>query len=93
MLVIGRGLMSRPKLLMLDEPSLGIAPLLVPGSLKSYKTSAVGDDHPSGRAERRRGLEHRLITGTCWRTGRIVLSGEARQLLSEEKVKQAYLGV
>ena len=93
MLVISRGLMSRPKLLMLDEPSLGIAPLLVARIFEVIKDI------------NRRGMTILLVEqnaavalniahhGYVLETGEIVLSGEARQLLSEEKVKQAYLGV
>ncbi len=93
MLVIGRGLMSRPKLLMLDEPSLGIAPLLMARIFEVIQDIS------------RRGMTILLVEqnaavalniahhGYVLETGEIVLSGEARQLLSEEKVKQAYLGV
>jgi len=93
MLVISRGLMSRPKLLMLDEPSLGIAPLLVARIFEIIKDI------------NRRGMTILLVEqnaaialniahhGYVLETGEIILSGEARQLLSEEKVKQAYLGV
>jgi branched-chain amino acid transport system ATP-binding protein len=93
MLVIGRGLMSRPRLLMLDEPSLGIAPLLVARIFEVIKDISS------------RGMTILLVEqnaavalniahhGYVLETGEIVLSGEARQLLNEEKVKQAYLGV
>jgi len=93
MLVISRGLMSGPKLLMLDEPSLGIAPLLVARIFEVIKDI------------NRRGMSILLVEqnaaialniahqGYVLETGEIILSGEARQLLSEEKVKQAYLGV
>ncbi len=93
MLVISRGLMSKPKLLMLDEPSLGIAPLLVARIFEVIKD--IG----------RRGMTMLLVEqnaalalniadyGYVLETGQIVLSGEARKLLSEERVKQAYIGV
>ena len=93
MLAIGRGLMSRPKLLMLDEPSLGIAPLLVARIFEVIKDI------------NRRGMTILLVEqnaavalnianhGYVLETGEIVLSGEARNLLNEERVKQAYLGV
>ncbi len=93
MLVISRGLMSKPKLLMLDEPSLGIAPLLVARIFEVIKD--IG----------RRGMTMLLVEqnaalalniadyGYVLETGEIVLSGEARSLLKEERVKQAYIGV
>jgi len=93
MLVISRGLMSRPKLLMLDEPSLGIAPLLVARIFE-----VIQDIN-------RRGMTILLVEqnaavalniahhGYVLETGEIVLSGGARELLREEKVREAYLGV
>jgi branched-chain amino acid transport system ATP-binding protein len=93
MLVIGRGLMSRPKLLLLDEPSLGIAPLLVARIFEVIKdinrrgTTMLLVEQNAAEALN---IAHH---GYVLETGEIILSGEARQLLSEEKVKQAYLGV
>jgi branched-chain amino acid transport system ATP-binding protein len=93
MLVISRGLMSRPKLLMLDEPSLGIAPLLVARIFEVLKdinqrgTSMLLVEQNAAIALN---VAHH---GYVLETGEIALSGEARQLLNEEKVKQAYLGV
>jgi len=93
MLVIGRGLMSRPKLLLLDEPSLGIAPLLVARIFEVIK-----DINQRGTTillvEQNAAVALNIAHhGYVLETGEIILSGEARQLLSEEKVKQAYLGV
>ncbi len=93
MLVISRGLMSKPKLLMLDEPSLGIAPLLVARIFEVLKdinrrgTSMLLVEQNAAVALN---IAHR---GYVLETGEIALSGEAQQLLKEEKVKQAYLGV
>jgi branched-chain amino acid transport system ATP-binding protein len=93
MLVIGRGLMSRPKLLLLDEPSLGIAPLLVARIFEVIKdinqrgTTVLLVEQNAAVALN---IAHH---GYVLETGEIILSGEARQLLREEKVKQAYLGV
>jgi len=93
MLVIGRGLMSRPKLLMLDEPSLGIAPLLVARIfevIKDISSRGMTTLLVEQNAAVALNIAHH---GYVLETGEIVLSGEARQLLSEEKIKQAYLGV
>jgi branched-chain amino acid transport system ATP-binding protein len=93
MLVIGRGLMSRPKLLMLDEPSLGIAPLLVARIFEVIKDIG-GRGMTILLVEQNAAVALNIAHhGYVLETGEIVLSGEARQLLSEEKIKQAYLGV
>lgn len=93
MLVIGRSLMSNPKLLMLDEPSLGIAPLV------------VGRIFEVIREINRRGTTIFLIEqnasvsltaatrGYIMETGHIILEGRAGVLLTDEKVKKAYLGL
>ncbi len=93
MLVISRGLMSKPKLLMLDEPSLGIAPLLLD---RIY--AVIKDINRRGMTmllvEQNAGVALSIAhQGYILETGEIVLAGEAHQLLNEEKVKQAYLGV
>jgi len=93
MLVISRALMSRPKLLMLDEPSLGIAPLLVARIFEVIK-----DINQRGTTillvEQNAAIALSIANhGYVLETGEVVLSGEAKQLLTEEKVKQAYLGL
>jgi branched-chain amino acid transport system ATP-binding protein len=93
MLVIGRSLMSNPKLLMLDEPSLGIAPLVVERIFE-----VIQEINRRGTAillvEQNASIS--LATagrGYIMETGRIVLSGSASTLLQDEKVKKAYLGI
>ena len=93
MLVIGRALMSKPKLLMLDEPSLGIAPLLVDRIFEVIK-----DINQRGTTillvEQNAAIALSIANhGYVLETGEVVLAGEAKQLLTEEKVKQAYLGL
>lgn len=93
MMVIGRSLMSNPKLLMLDEPSLGIAPLVVARIFEVI------------REINRRGTTILLVEqnasislktasrGYIMETGQLILEGKAGDLLQDEKVKKAYLGL
>jgi len=93
MLAMGRGLMALPKLLLLDEPSMGLAPKLVEEifacvrALKTAKTTIFLVDQNARAAlavaDRAYVLE----------TGRIVLSGSGAELLQNEQVKEAYLGL
>jgi branched-chain amino acid transport system ATP-binding protein len=93
MLAIGRGLMARPDLLMLDEPSQGLGPRIVEGIFEAI--AAV-------RRERRLTIllvEQRVVEGLelCDRgyvleTGRVVLQGDRQALLADPRVQQAYLG-
>ena len=92
MLAVGRALMSRPKLMMMDEPSLGLAPLIVKDIFSIIKEI------------NRQGVTILLIeqnanmalktadTGYVMETGRITLSGTGQELLTDEGVKAAYLG-
>jgi branched-chain amino acid transport system ATP-binding protein len=92
MLAIGRALMARPRLLLLDEPSLGIAPILVQ---RIYET--IGEIHRSGVAillveqNASRALEaaHR---GYVLETGRVVLADSTASLRRDPRVREAYLG-
>ena len=93
MLVIGRGLMSKPKLLLLDEPSLGIAPLVVARIFE-----VIRDINQRGTTillvEQNASIALSIADyGYVLETGEIILSGDTRQLLSDEKVKEAYLGL
>ncbi len=93
MLAIGRALMSRPKFLMLDEPSLGIAPLLV----KSIFTQIVQINRSRGitilLVEQNANLALEIATrGYVLETGRIILQDDAAALRADPKVRSAYLG-
>lgn len=93
MLVIGRALMSRPRLLMMDEPSLGLAPSVVSTVFGSIQRLAQeGMTILLVEQNVRKGLDL-ARRGYVLENGRIVLSGDSASLLTDPMVKKAYLGV
>ncbi|MBN1400592.1 MAG: ABC transporter ATP-binding protein [Anaerolineae bacterium] len=92
MLAMGRGMMSEPKLLLLDEPSMGLAPLLVEEifdiiqRINAQGTSILLVEQNAAMAF---SVAHR---GYVLETGRIVLKGSSQDLLSNRQVQAAYLG-
>ena len=93
MLAIGRALMSDPKLLLLDEPSMGLAPILVDQILATVKS--LRDDGMTVFLVEQNAFAALSIAdrGYVIETGDIALSGAARELLADERVREAYLGV
>ena len=92
MLAIGRALMSRPRLLMLDEPSMGLSPLVMRtifSTLSELKTRGTTLLLVEQNAQAALGLAD---SGHVLETGRIVLSGTGAELLRDEGVRKAYLG-
>ncbi|MFS8501051.1 MAG: ABC transporter ATP-binding protein [Caldicoprobacter sp.] len=92
MLAIGRALMSRPKILLLDEPSMGLAPLLVQEIFSIIKdVNSKGTTVLLVEQNARMALQiaHRAYV---IETGRIVLSGTGAELMESEDIKKAYLG-
>ncbi|MDP4159556.1 MAG: ABC transporter ATP-binding protein [Bacillota bacterium] len=92
MLAVGRALMSRPKLLMMDEPSLGLAPLIVKDIF-----NIVREIHRQGMTillieQNANAALHIADVGYVIETGRITLKGTGKELLANEDVKKAYLG-
>lgn len=92
MLAVGRALMSRPRLIMMDEPSLGLAPLVVKDIFEIIKTinesgiTVLLNEQNANMALKIADL------GYVIETGRITLAGTGEELLSNESVKEAYLG-
>jgi branched-chain amino acid transport system ATP-binding protein len=92
MLAIGRGLMARPKLLLLDEPSLGLAPVLVDELFKAIvRINEAGTTMLLVEQNAFMALNV-ARRGYVFETGRCILSDDAEKLLGNEKVKKAYLG-
>jgi len=92
MLAIGRALMTKPKLLLLDEPSMGLAPIVVQRifqTIREISEQGVTILLVEQNAAQALGLANR---GYVIETGRIVLEDEARALLANERVRKAYLG-
>jgi branched-chain amino acid transport system ATP-binding protein len=92
MLAIGRALMGKPRLLLLDEPSMGLAPLVVAQIfeiVKEINESGVTVLLVEQNAAQALGLAHR---GYVLETGEIVLQGTGQELLADERVRAAYLG-
>ena len=92
MLAVGRALMSRPKLIMMDEPSLGLAPIIVKGIFDIIKeinkqgVTVLLIEQNANMALKTADL------GYVMETGRITLTGSGEELLNNPQVKEAYLG-
>ena len=93
MLAMGRALMSRPKLLMLDEPSMGLSPLLVDEVFDIIKD--INKDGTTILLVEQNAGKSLAISDRAYvlETGSIVLSGTGAELAASEEVKKAYLGV
>jgi branched-chain amino acid transport system ATP-binding protein len=93
MLAIGRALMQQPKLLLLDEPSLGLAPKLVEVIFETIQQINQDSGTTIFLVEQNANMALRISdTGYVMETGRIVLTDKSSVLLESEQVKKAYLG-
>lgn len=93
MLAIGRALMARPRLLLLDEPSMGLAPLIVEeifNIVRELKDEGMTIFLVEQNASQALALADR---GYVLETGQMVLEGTGRELLSNERIREAYLGM
>ena len=92
MLALGRALMSRPKLMMMDEPSLGLAPLVIKEifniirSINEHGTTVLLVEQNANMALK---VAHHAYV---LETGRIMMEGSGKELLENEEIKEAYLG-
>jgi branched-chain amino acid transport system ATP-binding protein len=93
MLAIGRALMLRPKLMLLDEPSFGLAPLLVEETFSILRTLNREEQVSLLLVEQNAALALELADQAyVLETGRLVLSGAARDISSDQNIRRAYLG-
>ncbi len=92
MLAIGRALMTRPRLLMMDEPSLGLAPIVI-----DHLAENINEINNRGVSvllvEQNAGLVQR-VAQSCYviEVGRIVLEGDIGEMMSNDSVRRAFLG-
>jgi len=92
MLAVGRALMSRPRLLLLDEPSMGLAPKVIQSIFRTlHRLHEQGLTILLVEQDAKIALET-ADYGYVMRTGKVALEGEASQLLENEEVKRIYLG-
>ena len=93
MLVVGRGLMAQPKLLMIDEPSLGLGPMVISqiyDVMKTFPRDGLTVFLSEQNAQQALEMADR---GYVLQDGHIVLEGSQDELLNSELVKKAYMGI
>ena len=93
MMVIGRALLAKPKLLLLDEPSLGIAPKLVQDIARAI-VAISRDEQVSVLLVEQNSRMALSISNRAYAmaTGSVVLAGNSKDLMSDDRIKAAYLG-
>jgi branched-chain amino acid transport system ATP-binding protein len=92
MVALGRALMSKPKLVLLDEPSLGLAPLVVEEVFKTIAT--INEQGATILLVEQNAMAALNVADYAYvlETGRVILEGAGRKLLQDERVRKAYLG-
>jgi branched-chain amino acid transport system ATP-binding protein len=93
MVAIGRGLMAKPKLLMLDEPSLGLSPMIVKSVFETILK--IKSDGITVLLVEQNVLQSLLISDDVYvlENGSIILNGQGKELLNDPRVREAYLGI
>lgn len=92
MLAVGRAMMTRPRMIMMDEPSLGLAPLVVKHIFSIIKRLSEDGITILLIEQNANAALHAAHRGYVMETGEITLSGTGEELLSEKSVQEAYLG-
>ena len=93
MVAIGRALMGRPKLLMVDEPSIGLAPKIMAEIYATLKTLNDGGTTillSEQNVQQALGIAQR---GYVLENGRVVIEGSSKEILASEHIKKAYIGI
>jgi branched-chain amino acid transport system ATP-binding protein len=92
MVALGRALMSKPKLVLLDEPSLGLAPLVVEEVFRTIET--INEQGATILLVEQNAMAALNVADYAYvlETGRVILEGAGRKLLQDERVRKAYLG-
>jgi branched-chain amino acid transport system ATP-binding protein len=93
MLALGRAMMSRPRLLLLDEPSMGLAPVMVERTFEAIENIRKGGTTILLVEQNARMALNIATRGYVLQTGKIVLAGTARELMNNDRVRQTYLGL
>ena len=93
MLVIGRSLISNPELLILDEPSLGLAPIIVAKVLDTLRQ--INDEGVTALLVEQNIRDSLNIANRAYvlEEGKIIIDGKGRELLSNDHIKEVYLGI
>ena len=92
MLAVGRGMMSRPKILMMDEPSLGLAPMVVQDIFRIIKRLNEEGMTILLIEQNANAALHAAHYGYVLETGHVAMQGTGRELLENRQVREAYLG-
>lgn len=92
MLAIGKALMSNPSLIMLDEPSMGLAPLVIKESLRHFINLSRKEDNFSWPRQNARAILKIADRGYVMENGSLLFSGTSSELLQNNDVQRAYLG-
>ena len=92
MLAVGRAMMTRPKLIMMDEPSLGLAPLVVKDIFRIIQTLKETGMAVLLIEQNANAALHACDWAYVMETGRITMSGTGEELLSSSAIQEAYLG-
>ncbi len=93
MLAIARALMARPSCLLLDEPSMGLAPILVAQIFEVVKGCARSTSRCCSSNRTPLGALSIADRGYVMETGRITMSGPAQDLIADKRIREAYLGI
>ena len=92
MLAMGRALMSKPKIVLMDEPSMGLSPLFVAEVFKIIEEIRAGGTTVLLVEQNAKKALEIADRAYVLETGKIVLSGDAKELMNDDSVKKAYLG-